>query len=1149
MKLRLWVLAVSLSFAADAQVNVLTYHNDPQRTGWNAHETVLNADNVAPNSFGWLQTVPLDDQVDTQPLVVSNVSFPGAGVHTAVYVTTENNTVYAIDANNGTVLRSRNLGAPIAFSGDMSNVHDPLSCNNNGPNVGINGTGVIDGSTLYVLAFTTHSGTPAYDLHALDITTLNDRSGSPVTVAATQNGIAFNAAVQRQRPGLLDANGRIYAGFGSFCDFAADRARGWILSWDKNSLNLLPVPQLTNKLSTTNGTNCTWPGETPCFLGSVWMSGFGLASDSGGSVYFTSGNTAAGSYNSSNNLSESALKMAPDLSAVSTFFTPNNESTMDDQDNDLGSGGLMVLPDQSGSFPHVAVAAGKDGRMFVLNRDNMGGQHTPDIPNSVAVGDCWCGPSYFTNSSGAGTVVSSAGDGAARQVRTWTLSSSGGQPSLAPAATAPPIEDTPQDGGFFTSVSSNGTNPNTALVWAVGRASGADNHLTLYAYNATPTGGSLSLLWSSVAGSWPNVNGNANMVPTVANGHVYVASNKQLQIFGLAPSQTTIWRYTGTPCSGGCPGWQLLDDNSKTVSIQSGTDLYQLHNDGEIWHSTNTGCTGPQCPGWQMLDDNSAAVNIAADGASLYQLHNDGSIWHYTGTPCNGNACPGWERFDNNSKAVKIAASGGNLYQLHIDGEIWQYTGTPCNGTACPGWRMLDENSAAINVAADASSLYQLHNDGSIWRYTGTPCSGNSCPGWQLLDRNNTAAAIAASGGNLYQLHIDGKIWQYTGTPCSGNSCPGWRMLDDNPKAVDISADGSDLYQLHNDGMIWKYTGTPCSGNSCAGWQQLDRNFRTTQISSGNGQLHQLHGGLLYQLHNDGSIWRYTGIPCGGPSCVGWQELDRNPAATAIVPAGKQLFQLHNNGSIWRYTGVPCTASACPGWQLLDNNTQATTIAAGDQLFELHHDGSIWRYTGVACTGSSCPGWQKLDMNPAATAIAAAGKQVFQLHTDGSIWRYTGVPCSATACPGWQMLDNNPQATAISAAEQLFQLHHDGSIWRYTGTPCQGNACGGWEKLDSNPAATAISAAGKQLFQLHNDGSIWRYTGVPCAGTSCAGWQLLDNNPKAVAISAGEQLFEFHNDGSIWRYTGTPCTNGACPGWELLDKNPAATAMRATYMQ
>jgi hypothetical protein len=133
---RISPIALLFALASDigAQVSVPTYHNDPQRTGWNSHEITLNPSNVAPNSFGWIQTVALDDQVDTQPLVVANVSVPGKGVHTVVYVTTENNTVYAIDAGNGAnLITPRHLGGPIVFNRTGMNVHDPLSCFNNGP--------------------------------------------------------------------------------------------------------------------------------------------------------------------------------------------------------------------------------------------------------------------------------------------------------------------------------------------------------------------------------------------------------------------------------------------------------------------------------------------------------------------------------------------------------------------------------------------------------------------------------------------------------------------------------------------------------------------------------------------------------------------------------------------------------------------------------------------------------------------------------------------------------------------------------------------------------------------------------------------------------------------------------------------------------
>jgi len=128
------------------------------------------------------------------------------------------------------------------------------------------------------------------------------------------------------------------------------------------------------------------------------------------------------------------------------------------------------------------------------------------------------------------------------------------------------------------------------------------------------------------------------------------------------------------------------------------------------------------------------------------------------------------------------------------------------------------------------------------------------------------------------------------------------------------------LYQLHNDGWIWQYTGTPCSGNSCPGWTRLDNNPKTRAITGGGNQ--------LYQLHNDGWIWQYTGTPCSGDSCPGWRRLDNNPKTIAIAAAGNQLYQLHNDGWIWQYTDTPCSGDSCPGWRRLDNNPKTRAIVA-----------------------------------------------------------------------------------------------------------------------------------------------------------------------------------------------------------------------------
>ncbi|NBD24092.1 matrixin family metalloprotease [Paenibacillus glycinis] len=268
-------------------------------------------------------------------------------------------------------------------------------------------------------------------------------------------------------------------------------------------------------------------------------------------------------------------------------------------------------------------------------------------------------------------------------------------------------------------------------------------------------------------------------------------------------------------------------------------------------------------------------------------------------------------------------------------------------------------------------------------------------------------------------------------------------------------------------------------------WQNIDKNPATTAIAA--------DGDSLYQLHGSGRIWTYTGVPI-----TGWQELDNNPATRAITVSAGHLYQLHNNGRIWRYTGVPHT-----GWQEIDNNPATASItAAGNELYQLHVNGRIWRYTGVPHTG-----WQELDNNSATKAIAASPNHLYQLHANGRIWRYTGVPHT-----GWQEIDNNPATVAIVAdGENLYQLHNNGRIWRYTGVPHTG-----WQEIDNNPATKAIAAAGGRLYQIHQNGRIWRYTGVPHTG-----WQDLDNNPASKSIAAGgTHLYQLHNNGLIWRFTG-----------------------------
>jgi hypothetical protein len=371
-----------------------------------------------------------------------------------------------------------------------------------------------------------------FRIHALSLSSLQDTI-PPVVVGGTatyKNGsdIGFAAANNRQRAALIETAGNIYAGFASWCDINANVSRGWVLGWNAATLQPLPVSQLFNRRKTSPDT---------FFLSSVWMSGYGIASDDNGSLFLVTGNSdySGTTYNSTYNLEESVIKLSTDLTTVQSFFTPkggqNDWRQLDYYDNDFGSGGVLLLPPQNGRTPNLAVAAGKAGPMYLLNRDNLGGLGTKAktlgaYPNY----GCWCGQSYFVGGDGVGRVVESTGS----NVIVWKVKTSP-KAALVYESSSPSV-NSGQDPGFFTTVSSNASEGNSAVIWAVSRPTDNDPaDVMLQAFD--PASGSAAL-FSGVAGTWPFACcANANLVPVVANGHVFVASYGNLSIFGIAAGQ------------------------------------------------------------------------------------------------------------------------------------------------------------------------------------------------------------------------------------------------------------------------------------------------------------------------------------------------------------------------------------------------------------------------------------------------------------------------------------------------------------------------------------------------------------------------------------------------------------------------------------
>lgn len=532
--LALTVLAISpLTLSAgekqapSSPQDVLTYHNDNNRSGWFSAETQLTPANVRPATFGLQKVILMDGRIDAEPLFVSGQTIQGQGVHDVVYIATETNSVYAYDAVSGAVLWHSQFGIPVPDS--LKNGDDNVF-----PVMGILGTPVIDRTAglMYFVNDSLGGGSDIFRLHAISLSTGRDVvPAQPIQFSQTlADGTqwTFAARYQLQRPALLLANGSIYVAFGSNGDIVPSVSRGTVLRYD--AATLLPMTgELTDKLT---------PPQSSYYLSSIWQSGFGLAADAGGDILFATGNSDPGtpSYSQAFNRPDSMVRLSSDLLTLKDSFTTYDYFSLDGFDADVGSGGLLILPDQPGSIPHVAIAGGKDGRAFLLNRDHMGG-YTAGGPNNVlqtiSQGGCWCGPAYYVGSDGATHILTAGGNG----VTSWKVMTTPSMHVVEETSTGTaPVNGWPDNGGVVPVVSSNGTTAGTAVVWFIQRPSLSSDMnpgtpVTLHAYAAS----NLSQeLFSTLGGTWTHaVNSNANIVPTVAKGRVYVASNMQLRIYGL----------------------------------------------------------------------------------------------------------------------------------------------------------------------------------------------------------------------------------------------------------------------------------------------------------------------------------------------------------------------------------------------------------------------------------------------------------------------------------------------------------------------------------------------------------------------------------------------------------------------------------------
>jgi hypothetical protein len=510
--------------AAPALKGVLTWHNDNERTGRNPSETTLTLKNVNVNTFGKLFVLSTDGLVDAEPLYVPNLTI-NAGTHNVVFVESENATVYAFDADNGSPLWQ------ITALETNETASDNRSCGQVTPKIGITSTPVIDMSsgpngTMYLIAMSRDSKDNYHQrLHALDVTTGAEEFGGPIDISAkfpgtgdnSQGGfVIFDPAQYKERSGLLLLSHTIYTGWASHCD---DRPyTGWLMSFDETTLAQKSVLNVT-----PNGNE-----------GAIWAAGAGLAADTAGNIYFDDANGTFdttldpngfpinGDYgNGIIKVSTKKKKMV-----VADYFNMFNTVSESNGDQDLGSGGAMVVPnikDSSGGVHQLVVGAGKDQNIYLADRTNMG-KFNPSNNSQIyqELSGALAGSVFSSPAFAPGTIYyGSVGD----NIKAFTFNSS------AKLNSTPQSKTTTSFGYPGATPSISGSTKKNMILWATENT----NPAVLHAYSA----GNLAVeLYNS--NQAPNSrdhfgSGNKYITPMIANGKVYVGTTAGVGVFGLLP--------------------------------------------------------------------------------------------------------------------------------------------------------------------------------------------------------------------------------------------------------------------------------------------------------------------------------------------------------------------------------------------------------------------------------------------------------------------------------------------------------------------------------------------------------------------------------------------------------------------------------------
>ena len=628
------------------QVSVTTYHNDNARTGQNTAETMLTPANVNSGQFGKLFTTTVDGYVYAQPLYMPNVQNIAGGTHNVLYVATEHDSLFAIDADSGTLLWQQSFINP---AGGITTVSSgDVGCSDLVPEIGITSTPVIDPGTrtIYLVTKTKENGNFFQRLHALDIATHAEKFGGPVVISATSQGRTFDPLKENNRPGLLLENGHVVLAWASHCDNGP--YQGWVISY--NAGTLAQEAAFNTEPDATNG-----------FFGGIWMSGDGVASDSNGNLFFATGN---GDYRSATgDWGDSIVKLSGPSGGTFTiadWFTPFNQSSLSGGDTDLGSGGVMLLPNLP-SGQQLLVQMGKEGKIYLIDRNKMGKYCLDLIPpcNGVdpqivqeipgATNGIWGSPSYWN-----GSVYYGGGNDGGSPDNLLAFSFNANNSGLLSTS---PTSKSSNTFAFATAAPVISANGNTnGIVWIVDNSTfGSSCCQALYAYDATNLAN--MLYNSNQATGQRDVPGGAVKfsAPIIANGKVYVGSQGKVSAFGTISSTPT----AATPTFSPAPGSYT---SSVVVTLSDTTPGATIHctTDGSTPTSNSTVCTTETITTTTLLQAMATATGYknSAVASGTYTITSGSGINYGAGFTTSGLTLNGTSAI--NGTRLTLTNGGGN---------------------------------------------------------------------------------------------------------------------------------------------------------------------------------------------------------------------------------------------------------------------------------------------------------------------------------------------------------------------------------------------------------------------------------------------------------------------------------------------------------